>query len=51
MVNLEEIMLREEDRMDREVINIESNKEEKSEDDDMEIPGASSREPKQIQFE
>lgn len=54
MVNLEELMLREEDRIDRKVINVESNHEEnkdKKKDDDMEILEAYSQASKQAQVE
>lgn len=50
MVNLEKIILGEEDRMDGEVTEIESDEEEKGEDDDIEILGASSRGPKRARL-
>lgn len=46
MCTLEDLILREEDGMDGEVTDIESDKEEKGEDDDIKILGASSQGPK-----
>ena len=46
MVSLEELMLRKEDGMDEEVIDIESIEGDKEDDDDMEILGARHRELK-----
>ena len=46
MVNLEELMLREEDGIDGEVTDVESDEGDKGEDDDMEILGARPQEPK-----
>ena len=46
MCTLEDLILREEDGMDGEVKDIESDKEEKGEDDDVKILGASSQGPK-----
>lgn len=50
MVNLERIILGEEDRIDVEVTEIESDEEEKGQDDDIEILGASSRGPKRARL-
>lgn len=47
VVNLEKLILREEDEVDGEVIDIESDK---GEDDDIEILGARLQEPKQARI-
>ena len=53
MVNLEELMLREEDGMDEEVTDVESDHEEDKdeEDDDIEILGARPRGSKRVRVE
>lgn len=50
VVNLEKLILREEDKVDGEVIDIESDNEDKGEDDDIEILGARLQEPKQARI-